>query len=323
MEKFWLYSQDLGQTMSRSVILGGAGFLGSHLCDLLLEKGHEVVVVDDLTSGRLENLGSSIEENGVQFIRQNICQPLSIRGNIDFVFNLASPASPPRYMEMQRHTLLTGSIGTKNGLELAAEKEARFIQASTSEIYGDPLDHPQKETYWGNVNPIGPRSCYDESKRFSEALCIAYANELKVDIGIARIFNTYGPRLNPIDGRVISNMVSQALANKPITIYGDGSQTRSFCYVSDLVGGLFALATSEHSCPVNLGNPVETTINQLAEVVISATNSQSDIQFLALPIDDPIRRCPDISKAIALLSWRPEIDLDTGIRRTIQYFGGN
>ena len=309
--------------MTRSVILGGAGFLGSHLCDLLLEKGHEVVVVDDLTSGRLENLGSSIEENGVQFIRQNICQPLSIRGNIDFVFNLASPASPPRYMEMQRHTLLTGSIGTKNGLELAAEKEARFIQASTSEIYGDPLDHPQKETYWGNVNPIGPRSCYDESKRFSEALCIAYANELKVDIGIARIFNTYGPRLNPIDGRVISNMVSQALANKPITIYGDGSQTRSFCYVSDLVGGLFALATSEHSGPVNLGNPVETTINQLAEVVISATNSQSDIQFLALPIDDPIRRCPDISKAIALLSWRPEIDLDTGIRRTIQYFGGN
>lgn len=309
--------------MARSVILGGAGFLGSHLCDLLLEKGHEVVVVDDLTSGRLENLGSSIEENGIQFIRQNICQPLSIKGNADFVFNLASPASPPRYMEMQRHTLLTGSIGTKNGLELAAEKEARFIQASTSEIYGDPLDHPQKETYWGNVNPIGPRSCYDESKRFSEALCIAYANELEVDIGIARIFNTYGPRLNPIDGRVISNMVSQALANKPITIYGDGSQTRSFCYVSDLVGGLFELAMNEHSGPINLGNPVETTINQLAEVVIGATSSQSDIQFLALPMDDPIRRCPDISKAIALLSWRPEIDLDTGIRRTIQYFEGN
>jgi len=309
--------------MTRSVILGGAGFLGSHLCDLLLEKGHEVVVVDDLTSGRLENLGSSIEENGIQFIRQNICQPLSIKGNADFVFNLASPASPPRYMEMQRHTLLTGSIGTKNGLELAAEKEARFIQASTSEIYGDPLDHPQKETYWGNVNPIGPRSCYDESKRFSEALCIAYANELEVDIGIARIFNTYGPRLNPIDGRVISNMVSQALANKPITIYGDGSQTRSFCYVSDLVGGLFELAMNEHSGPINLGNPVETTINQLAEVVIGATSSQSDIQFLALPMDDPIRRCPDISKAIALLSWRPEIDLDTGIRRTIQYFEGN
>lgn len=309
--------------MTRSVILGGAGFLGSHLCDLLLEKGHEVVVVDDLTSGRLENLGSSIEENGIQFIRQNICQPLSIKGNADFVFNLASPASPPRYMEMQRHTLLTGSIGTKNGLELAAEKEARFIQASTSEIYGDPLDHPQKETYWGNVNPIGPRSCYDESKRFSEALCIAYANELEVDIGIARIFNTYGPRLNPIDGRVISNMVSQALANKPITIYGDGSQTRSFCYVSDLVGGLFELAMNEHSGPINLGNPVETTINQLAEVVIGATSSQSDIQFLALPMDDPIRRCPDISKAIALLNWRPEIDLDTGIRRTIQYFEGN
>ena len=297
--------------------------MGSHLCDLLLENGHEVVVVDDLTSGRLENLGLSIEEDRVRFIHQNICEPLSIDGNVDFVFNLASPASPPRYMEMQRHTLLTGSIGTKNGLDLAAEKEARFIQASTSEIYGDPLEHPQKETYWGNVNPIGPRSCYDESKRFGEALCIAYANELKVDIGIARIFNTYGPRLNPIDGRVISNMVSQALANEPITIYGDGSQTRSFCYVTDLVGGLFELAMNEHSGPINLGNPVETTINQLAEVVIGATSSQSDIQFLALPMDDPIRRCPDISKAIALLSWRPEIDLDTGIRRTIQYFDGN
>ena len=306
--------------MTRSVILGGAGFLGSHLCDLLIEKGHEVVVVDDLTSGRLENLGSSIEENYILFKLQNICQPLSIEGNVDFVFNLASPASPPRYMELQRHTLLTGSIGTKNGLELAAEKQARFIQASTSEIYGDPLEHPQKETYWGNVNPTGPRSCYDESKRFSEALCIAYANELNVNIGIARIFNTYGPRLDPIDGRVISNMVSQALANEPLTIYGDGSQTRSFCFVSDLIGGLFALATSEHSGPFNLGNPVETTINQLAAVVIDETSSQSDIQFLSLPIDDPIRRCPDISKAIALLGWKPEIDLATGIRRTVQYF---
>jgi dTDP-glucose 4,6-dehydratase len=226
-------------------------------------------------------------------------------------------------MEMQRHTLLTGSIGTKNGLDLATEKEARFIQASTSEIYGDPIEHPQKETYWGNVNPIGPRSCYDESKRFSEALCVAYANELKVDIGIARIFNTYGPRLNPIDGRVISNMVSQALANEPITIYGDGSQTRSFCYVSDLVGGLFVLATSEHSGPINLGNPVETTINQLAAVVVDATSSQSDIKYLSLPIDDPIRRCPDISKANVLLGWKPEIDLAEGLRKTIKYFEGN
>jgi len=308
--------------MTRSVILGGAGFLGSHLCDLLVAKGHEVVVVDDLTSGRLENLGQSVDENRVQFIRQNICQPINIDGHVDFVFNLASPASPPRYMELQRHTLLTGSIGTKNGLELAAEKEARFIQASTSEIYGDPLEHPQKETYWGNVNPIGPRSCYDESKRFSEALCIAYANESKVDIAIARIFNTYGPRLNPIDGRVISNMISQALANDPITIYGDGSQTRSFCFVSDLVRGLFALATSNHSGPFNLGSPVETAINQLATIVINETYSRSDIHILSLPIDDPIRRCPDISKANALLGWEPEIDLATGIRMTIQYFEG-
>jgi dTDP-glucose 4,6-dehydratase len=308
--------------MTRSVILGGAGFLGSHLCDLLLEKGHKVVVVDDLTSGRLENLGSSVEENRVQFVFQNICQPIDIDGNVNFVFNLASPASPPRYMELQRHTLLTGSIGTKNGLDLAAEKKARFIQASTSEIYGDPLEHPQKETYWGNVNPTGPRSCYDESKRFSEALCIAYANELSVDIGIARIFNTYGPRLNPIDGRVISNMVSQALANQPLTIYGDGSQTRSFCFVSDLVSGLFALSTTNHFGPFNLGNPVETTISQLAGIIIDETQSQSDIQFLSLPVDDPIRRCPDISKANAFLGWKPEIDLATGIRLTIQYFEG-
>ena len=308
--------------MTRSVILGGAGFLGSHLCDFLVAKDHEVIVVDDLSSGRLENLGSSIEENHMQFLHQDIRQPLNIDGNVDFVFNLASPASPPRYMELQRHTLLTGSIGTKNGLELAAEKGARFIQASTSEIYGDPLEHPHRETYWGNVNSIGPRSCYDESKRFGEALCIAYANESKVDVGIARIFNTYGPRLNPIDGRVISNMVSQALANKPLTIYGDGSQTRSFCFVSDLVSGLYALAISNHAGPFNLGNPIETTINQLASVVIEETNSLSDVQFHSLPIDDPIRRCPDISKAKTLLGWRPEIDLATGIRLTIDYFKG-
>ena len=306
--------------MTRSVILGGAGFLGSHLCDLLLEKGHEVVVVDDLTNGRLENLGSSIRENRVQFIRQNICQPLSIKGNVDFVFNLASPASPPRYMEMQRHTLLTGSIGTKNGLELAAEKEARFIQASTSEIYGDPLDHPQKETYWGNVNPIGPRSCYDESKRFSEALCIAYANELKVDIGIARIFNTYGPRLNPIDGRVISNMVSQALANEPMTVYGDGTQTRSFCYVSDLVRGLVFLSESNHMGPFNFGNPKEISINQLASRISILTKSTSKIQYLKLPVDDPTRRCPDISRARNVLKWNPEVDLDMGLSSVIAAF---
>ena len=306
--------------MTQSVILGGAGFLGSHLCDLLLEKGHEVVVVDDLTSGRLENLGSSIKENRVQFIRQNICQPLSIKGNVDFVFNLASPASPPRYMELQRHTLLTGSIGTKNGLELAAEKEARFIQASTSEIYGDPLEHPQKETYWGNVNSIGPRSCYDESKRFSEALCIAYANELNVNIGIARIFNTYGPRLNPIDGRVVSNMVSQALANEPMTVYGDGTQTRSFCYVSDLVRGLFFLSESNHMGPFNFGNPKEISINQLASRILILTKSTSGIQYLKLPVDDPTRRCPDISRARNVLKWNPEVDLDMGLSSVIAAF---
>jgi nucleoside-diphosphate-sugar epimerase len=306
--------------MTRSVVLGGAGFLGSHLCDLLLEKGHEVVVVDDLTSGRLENLGSSIEENRIRFIRQNICQPLSINGNVDFVFNLASPASPPRYLEMQQHTLLTGSIGTKNGLDLATEKEARFIQASTSEIYGDPIEHPQKETYWGNVNPIGPRSCYDESKRFSEALCVAYANESKTNVGIARIFNTYGPRLNPIDGRVVSNMIRQALANDPITIYGDGSQTRSFCYVSDLVRGLASLSNSNHLGPFNLGNPQEITINELSSRILQLTNSNSIVKYLDLPTDDPIRRCPDITLAQRNLGWSPEVGLEAGLVRVISEF---
>ena len=303
--------------MTRSVILGGAGFLGSHLCDLLVAKGHQVVVVDDLTSGRLENLGHSIEKNRVQFVLQNICQPLNIDGNVDFIFNLASPASPPRYMELQRHTLLTGSIGTINGLELSAEKEARFIQASTSEIYGDPLEHPQKETYWGNVNPIGPRSCYDESKRFGEALCVAYANELKVDVGIARIFNTYGPRLDPLDARVVSNMIRQATANDPLTVYGDGSQTRSFCYVSDLVRGLASLADSTLLGPFNLGSPQEITINELASRILELTESQSVVQYLELPADDPIRRCPDITLAQQVLGWNPEVGLEEGLAYVI------
>ena len=304
--------------MTRSVVLGGAGFLGSHLCDFLIEKGHEVVVVDDLTSGRLENIEQIINQNHAQFIHQNICRPLSIDGNVDFVFNLASPASPPRYAKLQRHTLLTGSIGTMNGLELASEKGARFIQASTSEIYGNPIEHPQKETYWGNVNPIGPRSCYDESKRFSEALCLAYAHESKVDVGIARIFNTYGPRLNPIDGRVISNMISQALANEALTIYGDGNQTRSFCYVSDLIRGLFSLAESSQLGPFNLGNPQEITINQLALTILELTDSRSIIQYLELPIDDPTRRCPDIFRAQQILGWNPEVDLTKGLRQVIE-----
>ena len=303
--------------MTRSVILGGAGFLGSHLCDLLVAKGHQVVVVDDLTSGRLENLRLSIEENRVQFVLQNICQPLNVDGNVDFVFNLASPASPPRYMELQRHTLLTGSIGTRNGLELAAEKEARFIQASTSEIYGNPLEHPQKETYWGNVNPIGPRSCYDESKRFSEALCVAYANEWNVDVGIARIFNTYGPRLNPIDGRVVSNMIRQATANDPLTVYGDGSQTRSFCYVSDLVRGLTSLAESNLLGPFNLGSPQEITINELVTRILELTKSKSVVQYLELPEDDPIRRCPDITLAQQIFGWNPEVGLEEGLAYVI------
>ena len=304
--------------MTRSVILGGAGFLGSHLCDFLIERGHEVVVIDDLTSGRVENIEHNIESHAVQFLHQNICLPITIDGNIDFVFNLASPASPPRYMKLQRHTLSTGSLGTMNALDLAGNKGARFIQASTSEVYGDPLEHPQKEIYWGNVNPIGPRSCYDESKRFSEALCIAYANESKIDVGIARIFNTYGPRLNPIDGRVISNMISQALANEALTVYGNGNQTRSFCYVSDLIRGLVSLAESNQFGPFNLGNPQEITINQLALTILELTNSRSKIQYVELPVDDPVRRCPDIFQAQQILGWNPEVDLETGLRIVIE-----
>ncbi len=306
--------------MSRSLVLGGAGFLGSHLCDRLLTIDHQVVVIDDLSSGKLSNIQDSLSSGLVTFFEQDICQPIELSGTFDFVFNLASPASPPRYSKLQRKTLRTGSIGTLNAIEFASNKNARFIQASTSEIYGDPEVHPQLETYWGNVNPIGQRSCYDESKRFSEALCVAHMNETNLDVGLARIFNTYGPRLDPIDGRVISNLVYQALNNQPMTIFGDGTQTRSFCYVSDLISGLVALAESSQSGPFNLGNPEEISINELSQKIKALTRSNSSIQYLELPIDDPVRRCPDISKAISNLGWSPEVKLEQGLSETIRFF---
>ena len=308
--------------MSRSLVLGGAGFLGSHLCERLVEIGHQVVVVDDLSSGKILNIQDGISNGLITFIKQDICDSIELSGKFDFVFNLASPASPPRYSQLQRKTLRTGSIGTSNAIEFAIDKNARFIQASTSEIYGDPEVHPQLETYWGNVNPIGPRSCYDESKRFSEALCMAHKNETNLNVGIARIFNTYGPRLDPIDGRVVSNLIHQALNNQPMTIFGDGSQTRSFCYVSDLISGLIALAGSNKSGPINLGNPQEITINELSEKIKVLTNSKSTVQYLGLPVDDPIRRCPDISIAKSELGWHPEVKLEQGLKETIDFFAG-
>ena len=304
----------------RSLVLGGAGFLGSHLVEQLAFLEHEIVVVDDLSSGRIENIQNLITGGAVSFVKQDICDPISVSGKFDFVFNLASPASPPRYSALQRQTLRTGSIGTLNAVEFALKNDARFIHASTSEIYGDPTVHPQSEDYWGNVNPIGPRSCYDESKRFSEAVCFAYLNEANLNLGIARIFNTYGPRLSSLDGRVVSNLICQALSNQALSVFGDGNQTRSFCFVSDLIGGILKLAFSENTGPYNLGNPNEVSINELSQMIKSLTRSESPIEYHGLPVDDPVRRRPDITKAKTELDWAPQIDLESGLQKTIDYF---
>lgn len=304
----------------RSLVLGGAGFLGSHLVEQLALLEHEIVVVDNLSSGRTENIQNLITRGAVSFVEQDICDPISVCGKFDFVFNLASPASPPRYSALQRQTLRTGSIGTLNAVEFALKKDARFIHASTSEVYGDPTVHPQSEEYWGNVNPIGPRSCYDESKRFSEALCFAYLNESNLDLGIARIFNTYGPRLSSLDGRVVSNLICQALSNQAMSVFGDGNQTRSFCFVSDLISGLLKLAFSEFTGPYNLGNPNEISINELSQMIKSLTGSDTPIEYHGLPEDDPVRRRPDITKAKSDLGWAPQIDLEWGLQKTIDYF---
>jgi dTDP-glucose 4,6-dehydratase len=303
----------------RILITGGAGFLGSHLCDAMLAEGHYVVCVDNLLSGRSENLAHLARESRFEFVRQDVCQPFD-PGKVDYIFNFASPASPIDYLKHGIETLKAGSAGTINCLELANKYNAKFLLASTSECYGDPLEHPQTESYWGHVNPIGPRSVYDEAKRFAEAATMAYHRYRGVDTRIVRIFNTYGPRLQINDGRVISNFMVQALQGNPLTVYGDGSQTRSFCYVSDEVAGIVALAKSSEHLPTNIGNPTEFTMLECARLVLQVTGSKSRVLFEALPQDDPRQRRPDIAKARALLHWEPQIDLRRGLQLTLEYF---
>jgi dTDP-glucose 4,6-dehydratase len=306
--------------MPTSLVTGGAGFLGSHLCEALLGKGHRVVCLDNLETGSLANI-AHLRGDEFSFVHHDVSEPISIEEPLDFVYHLAALASPIDYMRLPLHTLKTGSYGTHHALGVAKWKRARFLLASTSEVYGDPELHPQQETYWGNVNPIGPRGVYDEAKRYAEALTMAYHRQQGVDTAIVRIFNTYGPRMRPNDGRAIPNFLSQALAEKPLTVYGDGSQTRSFCYVDDLIRGLILLAESGEHLPVNIGNPGEYTILQLAEAVLAATGSTSQIVFEALPVDDPQVRQPDITRAQQLLGWGPEIALDEGLRRTLASLG--
>jgi dTDP-glucose 4,6-dehydratase len=302
--------------MATAVVTGGAGFLGSHLCDYLLAQGLRVICVDNLDTGSLQNV-EHIRDEAFLFVNQDLVERIEISEPVDFVFHLASPASPIDYARLPLHTLKVGSYGTHNALGLAKFKRARFLLTSTSEVYGDPLVHPQPETYWGNVNPIGPRGVYDEAKRYAEALTMAYHRQQGVDTSIARIFNTYGPRMRPHDGRAIPTFVRQAQENKPLTVFGDGSQTRSFCYVDDMIHGLFLLATSGEHLPVNIGNPAEYTILQLAEAVLQVTGSRSEIVHQALPVDDPHVRQPDITRARQILGWGPTVELEEGLRKML------
>jgi dTDP-glucose 4,6-dehydratase len=306
--------------MATSVVTGGAGFLGSHLCDRLLHEGHRVICVDNLDTGTLENI-EHIRDARFLFLQHDVTQHIEIDEPVDFVFHLASPASPIDYLRLPLHTLKVGSYGTHNALGLAKRHRARFLLASTSEVYGDPKVHPQPESYWGHVNPIGPRGVYDEAKRYAEALTMAYHRQQGVDTHIARIFNTYGPRMRPHDGRAIPTFLRQAIANKPLTVFGDGSQTRSFCYVSDQIEGLWRLIQSDYHEPVNIGNPEEYTILELARRVIRAVGSSSEIVFEALPQDDPAIRQPDIALARDLLGWQPQIGLDEGLALTLSATG--
>jgi dTDP-glucose 4,6-dehydratase len=304
----------------RAIVLGGAGFLGSHLCDRLIQRGDEVVAVDDLSSGSLKNLHQVHDHPRFSFIEADISSEIPVVGSVDAILNFASLASPPRYQARQLHTLRTGSAGTDHALRMAVQNSARLVMASTSEVYGDPLEHPQRESYFGNVNPIGFRSCYDEAKRYAEALCMAYKRELGANVGIVRIFNTYGPRLDPEDGRVVSSLLSQALAGRALTIFGNGEQTRSFCYVDDEVEGIMRLLDSDLTGPVNIGNPNEFTILELAQLVLELTGSGSPLEFLPLPADDPVQRKPDITLARTQLGWEPTTDLGTGLRQTIDWY---
>ena len=306
--------------MPTAVVTGGAGFLGSHLCEALLGKGMRVICVDNLDTGNLQNI-EHIRDDEFVFLNQDVTLHIELDECVDFVFHLASPASPIDYARLPLHTLKVGSYGTHNALGLAKFKRARFLLASTSEVYGDPLIHPQPESYWGNVNPIGPRGVYDEAKRYAEALTMAYHRQQGVDTSIVRIFNTYGPRMRPFDGRAVPTFVRQALDNKPLTVFGDGSQTRSFCYVDDLVRGLILLAESGEHEPVNIGNPAEMTLLEMARTVVKVTGSSSEIVFEALPVDDPQVRKPDITRARELLGWEPQVRLEEGLGRLLESLG--
>jgi len=304
----------------RVLITGGAGFLGSHLCDALRARGDTVVCVDDLSTGRSENIEHLAGRAGFEFVQADVAGGLDVGGPFDAVAHLASPASPPAYLRLPLQTLAVGSSGTENALRLAEREDARFVLASTSEVYGDPEVHPQPESYWGNVNPIGPRSVYDEAKRFAEALTSAYRRSRRVNTGIVRIFNTYGPRMSADDGRIVTNFIGQALAGQPLTVYGDGSQTRSFCYVDDLIRGIVAMIDSADPGPINLGNPEEFSVAEFARLVLSITGSTSPIEYRPLPTDDPVRRRPVIDVAAARLGWKPQISVGEGVRKTVEWF---
>jgi dTDP-glucose 4,6-dehydratase len=309
------------KTKPISVVTGGAGFLGSHLTDRLLAEGHRVIAIDNLITGNVANIAHLSGNKDYRFIKHNVSSFIMIKeAKIDYVFHFASPASPIDYLELPIPTLKVGALGTHNALGLAKAKKASFILASTSECYGDPLVHPQKEDYWGNVNPIGPRGVYDEAKRFAEAMTMAYHRYHKIDTKIVRIFNTYGPRMRLRDGRVVPAFIGQALSGTPLTIFGDGSQTRSFCYVSDLIDGIFKLAMSDFHEPVNIGNPREMTIKQFADEIIRITGARSTIEYKPLPEDDPKVRQPDITRAKTILGWEPKVDFEEGITKTIEYF---
>jgi len=306
--------------MIRTVITGGAGFLGSHLCERALAEGHQVVCVDNLLTGRLENIKPLLDRDGFEFLQHDVSKPFEIEGPVDFILHFASPASPIDYLELPIQTLKVGSLGTHNGLGLAKAKGARFLLASTSEVYGDPQEHPQRETYWGNVNPVGPRGVYDEAKRFAEAITMAYHRYHGLDVRIVRIFNTYGPRMRVRDGRVVPAFVQQALTGEPMTVFGEGKQTRSFCYVDDLIEGIWRLLMSDLLVPCNIGNPHEMTILEFAETIKAAVGSSSPIVFKPLPVDDPQTRQPDITQAREKLGWEPKVTLAEGLRSTIAYF---
>ena len=305
--------------MPRSLVTGGAGFLGSHLCEYLLNKGHEVICMDNLITGSKQNI-SEIKNGAFHFVKHNVSEFINIDGNLDYILHFASPASPIDYLELPIQTLKVGALGTHNALGLAKAKKAVFLLASTSEVYGDPLIHPQPEEYWGNVNPIGPRGVYDEAKRFAEAITMAYHRTHGINTKIVRIFNTYGPRMRIKDGRAIPNFLKQALTGEDLTIYGNGSQTRSFCFVTDLVEGIFRLLISEQHKPVNIGNPNEMTIRQMADKILQATQSNSRIVNVPLPEDDPKTRQPNITLAKEILNWEPKVSLDEGLKSTLEYF---